>query len=73
VGVAPLVTTTVSDRTTFSQWRRIGQRGQSPQSTGQQAVGSGGPRIGAGETICLEEIGQKTALTRRGLVVKRLS
>jgi hypothetical protein len=73
VGGAPIVITTPSERTTFSQWRRMWQRGQSRQSTGQQGVDSGGARTDAEERTWLEEIGQNTALTRRGFFVSMLS
>ena len=78
--MAPMVTETVSLRTTLSQVRRIWQRGQSLHRTGHTGRGSDGfsggsdPfEAGAAVTASWEERGQNTALTRRGLVVERLS
>ena len=63
-------------RTTFSQVRRMPQRGQSFHSTGAEgsgalavSEGSQGGEAPGGE----EESGQSTALTRRGLMVVLLS
>ena len=68
-----MVTLTVWERSTLSQVRRMWQRGQSPHITGQHAGGSGGPSMGGEVSTWLEGIGQKTALTRRGLMVRRFS
>ena len=73
VGGAPIVITTFWERTTFSQVRRMWQRGQSLQSTGQQPVDVGGARTDVEERTWVEEIGQNTALTRRGFFVSMLS
>ena len=68
-----MVTSTVWERTTLSQVRRMWQRGQSLQSTGQQPVDGGGARTAVEERTWVEEIGQNTALTRRGFFVSMLS
>ncbi len=73
VGAAAIVITTFWERTTFSQVRRMWQRGQSRQSTGQQPVDAGGARTAVEERTWVEEIGQNTALTRRGFFVSMLS
>ena len=73
VGGAPIVITTFWERTTFSQVRRMWQRGQSRQSTGPQLMDVGGARTDAEERIWLEAIGQNTALTRRDFFVSMLS
>ena len=73
VGGAAIVITTFWERTTLSQVRRMWQRGQSRQRTGQQLMEGGGARTDAAEKTWVEEIGQNTALTRRGFFVSMLS
>ena len=73
VAGAAIVITTFWERTTFSQVRRMWQRGQSLQSTGPQPVDVGGARTAVEERTWVEEIGQNTALTRRGFFVSMLS
>src|SRR5438128_641692 len=65
----PVVSRTVCVRSKRSHRRRIWQRSQSPQSTGQTGGGATGCGGTAATTGALEERGQNTALTRRGLVV----
>lgn len=75
-----MATTTVWERITFSQLRRMWQRGQSLQRTGSVGRGTSGlergedgPRTGAEGTGGFAGSGQKTALTRRGFTVELLS
>lgn len=72
-GVAPKVKTTVSLRTTLSHFRRMRQRGQSFHNNGARGGSFNAFSSGGEEVETSEESGQNTALTRRGLMVVRLS
>jgi hypothetical protein len=71
--VSPLVKLTVSLRTTLSHARRMPQRGQSFHSTGARGNGTSPSVCVGGGAKYSEDIGQNTALTRRGLIVTLLS
>ena len=72
-GEGPQKKETVSLRSTFTQVRRIRQRGQSLHNRGKSGGDSGASSRGKGETEGSVECGQNTALTRRGLRVELLS